>query len=169
MTSHDRVRSVRRKPGVAALCLTSWGAVVFTTAGDVDVAIPRLRAGSFVPSLLERRRRIDQALFAVVTEAYVTGTSVRKVDDLVKAMGADTGMSKSEVSRICADLDEQVFAFADRDLSERGFPYLCLDARPGSAAPATAPGRGWCPRTPPSPTLVKTLPAERARWLRTLA
>ena len=61
-----------------------------TTAGDLG-AIPKLQAGSFFPSLLERRRRIDQALFAVVMEVYVTGTSVRKVDDLVKALGADTG------------------------------------------------------------------------------
>jgi len=99
-----------------------------TKTGDVELAIPKLRAGSFFPALLERRRRIDQALFAVVMEAYVTGTSVRKVDDLVKALGADTGISKSEVSRICADLDEQVASFADRDLSETGFPYVFLDA-----------------------------------------
>ena len=99
-----------------------------TTAGDLELAIPKLRSGSFFPSLLERRRRIDQALFAVVMEAYVTGTSVRKVDDLVKALGADTGISKSEVSRICADLDAEVAAFADRDLSETAFPYVFLDA-----------------------------------------
>lgn len=65
-----------------------------TTAGDVELAIPKLRSGSFFPSLLERRR-IDQALFAVVMEAFVIGTSVRKVDDLVKALGAYTGISKS--------------------------------------------------------------------------
>ena len=99
-----------------------------TTAGDLELAIPKLRSGSFFPCLLERRRRIDQALFAVVMEAYVTGTSVRKVDDLVKALGADTGISKSEVSRICADLDAEVAAFADRDLSETAFPYVFLDA-----------------------------------------
>jgi transposase-like protein len=99
-----------------------------TTAGDLDLAIPKLRAGSFFPCLLERRRRVDQALFAVVMEAYVTGTSVRKVDDLVKALGADSGISKSEVSRICADLDAEVAAFADRDLSEQAFPYVFLDA-----------------------------------------
>ena len=101
---------------------------ITTAAGDVDLSITKLRQGSFFPSLLERRRRIDQALFAVVMEAYVTGTSVRKVDDLVKALGADTGISKSEVSRICADLDEQVAGFADRDLSETAFPYVFLDA-----------------------------------------
>ena len=102
--------------------------VLSTTAGDLELAIPKLRAGSFFPSLLERRRRVDQALFAVVMEAYVTGTSVRKVDDLVQALGADTGISKSEVSRICADLDAEVAAFADRDLSEVEFPYVFLDA-----------------------------------------
>ena len=99
-----------------------------TAAGDVELAIPKLRVGSFFPSLLERRRRIDQALFAVVMEAYVTGTSVRKVDNLVQALGADTGISKSEVSRICADLDAEVSVFADRDLSEQDFPYVFLDA-----------------------------------------
>jgi putative transposase len=69
-----------------------------TTAGDLELRIPKLRTGSFFPSLLERRRRIDQALFAVVMEAYLHGVSTRKVDDLVKALGADTGISKSEVS-----------------------------------------------------------------------
>lgn len=82
-----------------------------TTAGDLELRIPKLRAGSFFPSLLERRRRVDQALFAVVMEAYLHGVSTRKVDDLVKALGADTGISKSEVSRICAGLDAQVAAF----------------------------------------------------------
>jgi len=99
-----------------------------TAAGDVDLSITKLRQGAFFPSLLERRRRIDQALFAVIMEAYVTGTSVRKVDDLVRALGADTGISKSEVSRICADLDEQVADFADRTLAETTFPYVFLDA-----------------------------------------
>ena len=78
-----------------------------TTAGDLSLKIPKLRQGSFFPALLERRRRIDQALFAVVMEAYLHGVSTRKVDDLVKALGADTGISKSEVSRICADLDQR--------------------------------------------------------------
>src|SRR6187399_1937455 len=102
--------------------------VLTTAAGDVEVAIPKLRTGSFFPSLLERRRRIDQALFAVVMEAYVTGTSVRKVDDLVKALGADSGISKSEVSRICAELDQEVGAFRDRSLANQSFPYVFLDA-----------------------------------------
>ena len=99
-----------------------------TTAGDLELRIPKLRTGSFFPSLLERRRRVDQALFAVVMEAYVTGTSVRKVDDLVHALGAGSGISKSEVSRICAELDTEVHAFADRDLSDTPFPYVFLDA-----------------------------------------
>src|SRR4029079_7628662 len=83
---------------------------------------------SFFPSLLERRRRVDQALFAVVMEAYLHGVSTRKVDDLVKALGADTGISKSEVSRICADLDTEIGAFRDRSLAEQQFPYVFLDA-----------------------------------------
>jgi putative transposase len=99
-----------------------------TTAGDLELKIPRLRAGSFFPSLLERRRRVDQSLFAVIMEAYLHGTSTRKVDDLVKALGADTGISKSEVSRICADLDTEVAAFRDRSLAAQSFPYVFLDA-----------------------------------------
>ncbi len=99
-----------------------------TTAGQLDLRIPKLRQGSFFPSLLERRRRVDQALFAQVSEAYVHGVSTRKVDDLVKALGADTGISKSEVSRICAGLDEDVAAFRDRPLGDATFPYVFVDA-----------------------------------------
>ena len=105
-----------------------------TTAGDLDLdldldlKIPKLRAGSFFPALLERRRRVDQALFAVVMEAYVHGVSTRKVDDLVKALGADTGISKSEVSRICAGLDTEVAEFRDRTLAAQDFPYVFRDA-----------------------------------------
>jgi transposase-like protein len=102
--------------------------VLTTTAGDLELRIPKLRTGSFFPSLLERRRRVDQALFAVVMEAYLHGVSTRKVDDLVKALGADTGISKSEVSRICAGLDEEVSAFRDRSLDQTAFPYVYLDA-----------------------------------------
>ena len=90
--------------------------VLSTTAGDLELRIPKLRTGSFFPSLLERRRRVDQALYAVIMEAYLHGVSTRKVDDLVKALGVDTGISKSEVSRICEDLDEEVAAFRDRSL-----------------------------------------------------
>jgi putative transposase len=99
-----------------------------TPAGDLELRIPKLRSGSFFPSLLERRRRVDQALFAVVMEAYLHGVSTRKVDDLVKALGADSGISKSEVSRICADLDEEIGAFRDRSLATTTFPYVFLDA-----------------------------------------
>jgi putative transposase len=101
---------------------------VSTIAGDLDLQIPKLRAGSFFPSLLERRRRVDQSLFAVIMEAYLHGTSTRKVDDLVKALGADSGISKSEVSRICAELDVEVAAFRDRSLGEQPFRYVFLDA-----------------------------------------
>jgi putative transposase len=102
--------------------------VLTTTAGDLELGIPKLRAGSFFPSLLERRRRVDQALFAVVMEAYLHGGSTRKVEDLVRARGADSGISKSEVSRICADLDAEVSAFCDRSLAGQMFPYVFVDA-----------------------------------------
>lgn len=101
---------------------------VSTTAGDLTVKIPKLRTGSFFPTLLEPRRRVDVALHAVVMEAYVHGVSTRKVDDLVAALGVDTGISKSEVSRICAGLDEQVAAYDTRPLDHCAFPYVFLDA-----------------------------------------
>ncbi len=99
-----------------------------TQAGDVELRIPKLRKGSFYPSILEPRRRIDQALYAVVMEAYVAGVSTRSVDDLVAALGVDSGISKSEVSRICAGLDEIVGAFRTRPLDHIEFPYVYLDA-----------------------------------------
>jgi putative transposase len=99
-----------------------------TQAGDVELRIPKLRKGSFFPVILEPRRRIDQALYAVVMEAYVCGVSTRSVDDLVAALGIDSGISKSEVSRICAGLDEVVTAFRTRRLDHTDFPYVYLDA-----------------------------------------
>ena len=99
-----------------------------TKAGDVELAIPKLRRGSFLPSILEPRRRIDQALYAVVMEAYVHGVSTRAVDELVGALGAKAGISRSEVSRICAGLDEVVAAFRSRRLDHTTFPYIWLDA-----------------------------------------
>jgi transposase-like protein len=99
-----------------------------TAAGDLELAIPKLRSGSFFPSLLERRRRVDQALFAVIMEAYLHGVSTRKVDDVVKALGIDSGISKSEVSRICADLDVEVAAFRDRSLADTSYAYVFVDA-----------------------------------------
>jgi len=99
-----------------------------TKAGDVELHIPKLREGSFFPALLEPRRRIDRALLAVVMQAYVHGTSTRKVDDLVKALGVDSGISKSEVSRICRELDGEVEAFRSRSLAHTSFPYVFVDA-----------------------------------------
>jgi putative transposase len=99
-----------------------------TKAGDVELKIPKLRSGSFFPAVLERRRRIDRALFAVVIEAYVHGVSTRKVDDLVAALGLESGISKSEVSRICAELDAGLEAFRSRSLEQVEFPYVFLDA-----------------------------------------
>jgi putative transposase len=99
-----------------------------TQAGDVQLRIPKLRKGSFFPVILEPRRRIDQALYAVVMEAYVAGVSTRAVDDLVAALGVDSGISKSEVSRICEGLDEVVGAFRTRALDHIAFPYVYLDA-----------------------------------------
>ncbi len=99
-----------------------------TKGGDVELAIPKLRRGSFLPSILEPRRRIDQALYAVVMEAYVHGVSTRAVDELVGALGVQAGISKSEVSRICAGLDEVVGAFKGRRLDHTEFPYVWLDA-----------------------------------------
>lgn len=102
--------------------------VLSTKAGDLKLGIPKLDRGSFFPSVLEPRRRIDQALYAVVMEAYVKGVSTRSVDKLVEALGIDTGISKSEVSRICGALDERVEAFRNRTLGHTTFPYVYLDA-----------------------------------------
>ncbi|HET7677811.1 MAG TPA: IS256 family transposase [Candidatus Limnocylindrales bacterium] len=98
-----------------------------TRVGSVALAIPRVRDGSYFPSLLEPRRRAERALLAVVQEAYLGGVSTRRVDDLVRALGID-GISKSEVSRICAALDAEVETFRSRSLAETRFPYLWLDA-----------------------------------------
>ena len=99
-----------------------------TKAGDLTLKIPKFRQGSFFPSFLQLRRRIDQALYAVVMEAYVQGVSTRSVDELVEALGIESGISRSEVSRICAALDEQVQAFFSRRLDHAPFPYVILDA-----------------------------------------
>lgn len=97
-----------------------------TRAGRIALEIPRLRKGSYLPSFLEPRRTAEKALVAVIQEAYVHGVSTRSVDDLVKAMGAG-GMSKSQVSRLCVEIDERVNAFLSRPL-EGAWPYLWLDA-----------------------------------------
>jgi transposase-like protein len=97
-----------------------------TRAGEIELAIPKLRRGSYFPSFLEPRRRSEQALVSVVQEAYVAGVSTRKVDQVVESLGLR--VSKSEVSRICQGLDEQVDAFRGRPL-EGCYPYLWLDAK----------------------------------------
>jgi putative transposase len=99
-----------------------------TKAGDVDLSIPKLRHGSFFPALLEPRRRIDRALCAVIMEAFVHGVSTRKVDELVAVLGIDAGVSKSQVSRLCAELDGAVSEFRERRLDHIEFPYVFLDA-----------------------------------------
>ena len=97
-----------------------------TRAGEIELAIPKLRRGSYFPSFLEPRGRSEQALVSVVQEAYVAGVSTRKVDQVVESLGLR--ISKSEVSRICQGLDEQVDAFRNRPLEGR-YPYLWLDAK----------------------------------------
>ena len=94
----------------------------------MELAIPKLRKGSFFPSILEPRRRIDQALYAVVMEAYVHGVSTRAVDELVAALGVSRGISRCEVSRICSELDQVVDSFRERRLDHVAFPYVYLDA-----------------------------------------
>jgi len=97
-----------------------------TRVGTIDLKIPKLRKGSYFPSLLEPRRRAEKALLSVVQEAYVHGVSTRKVDELVESLGIN-GISKSEVSRICKELDEVVQSFKNRPL-EGEYPYIWLDA-----------------------------------------
>ncbi len=97
-----------------------------TRAGAVDLKLPKLRTGSYFPSFLEPRRTAEKALAAVIQEAYIQGVSTRSVDDLVKALGM-SGISKSQVSRLCAEIDERVGAFLSRPI-EGDWPYLWIDA-----------------------------------------
>ena len=97
-----------------------------TRAGLVELRIPKLRKGSYLPSFLEPRRMAEKALTAVIQEAYIQGVSTRSVDDLIKAMGG-TGVSKSQVSRLCEEIDKRVKAFLDRPL-EGDWPYVWIDA-----------------------------------------
>lgn len=97
-----------------------------TRAGTVELRIPKLRKGSYFPGFLEPRRMAEKALTAVIQEAYIQGVSTRSVDDLVKAMGM-SGVSKSQVSRLCGEIDERVKAFLDRPI-EGDWPYLWIDA-----------------------------------------
>ena len=111
-----------------------------TRAGTVELRIPKLRKGSYFPGFLEPRRMAEseeaqpcrghgehRTLTAVIQEAYIQGISTRSVDDLVKALGMDNGISKSQVSRLCEDIDERVHAFLDRPI-EGDWPYLWIDA-----------------------------------------
>jgi putative transposase len=97
-----------------------------TRAGTVELRIPKLRTGSYFPGFLEPRRMAEKALTAVIQEAYIQGISTRSVDELVKALGM-TGISKSQVSRLCEEIDERVRAFLDRPI-EGDWPYLWIDA-----------------------------------------
>jgi putative transposase len=97
-----------------------------TRAGTVELQIPKLRKGSYFPGFLEPRRMAEKALTAVIQEAYIQGISTRSVDDLVKAMGMD-GISKSQVSRLCEDIDTRVNTFLNRPL-EGDWPYIWIDA-----------------------------------------
>ena len=97
-----------------------------TRAGTVELKIPKLRKGSYFPGFLEPRRMAEKALTAVIQEAYIQGVSTRSVDDLVQAMGM-SGISKSQVSRLCGEIDDRIRSFLDRSL-EGDWPYLWLDA-----------------------------------------
>jgi putative transposase len=97
-----------------------------TRAGSIDLKIPKLRNGSYFPGLLEPRRTAEKALAAVIQEADIQGVSTRSVDELVKAMGM-SGISKSQVSQLCAEIDERVNAFLTRPI-EADWPYLWIDA-----------------------------------------
>src|SRR6187399_2624746 len=97
-----------------------------TRAGSVELRIPKLWQGSYFPGFLEPRRMAEKALTAVIQEAYIQGVSTRSVDDLVKALGM-SGVSKSQVGRLCAEIDERVTAFLDRPL-EGDWPYLWIAA-----------------------------------------
>ena len=97
-----------------------------TRVGTMELHIPKLREGSYFPSLLEPRRRSEKALLAVIQQAYIEGVSTRRVDDLIKALGCD-GISSSQVSRICEQLDEVVESFLGRPLDGGPYPYVWLD------------------------------------------
>lgn len=99
-----------------------------TPSGTLELQIPKLREGSFFPSLLEPRRRVDQALWSVIAQAWIGGVSTRRVDALVKALGNEAGISRSTVSRICAEIDEYVGEFLSRRLDDASgwHPYLWL-------------------------------------------
>ena len=114
-----------RPTGSSSATATATGTFE-TRAGAVELRIPKLRKGSYFPFFLDPRRMIEKALTAVIQEAYIQGVSTRSVVDLVKAMGG-TGVSRSQVSRLCAEIDDKVKAFLDRPI-EGDWPYVWLDA-----------------------------------------
>ena len=130
-----------------------------TRVGTLELSIPRVRDGSYFPSLLEPRRRAERALLAVVQEAYVLGVSTRRVEDLVEALGI-ASISRSEVSRICAALDAEVETFRSRPLGDERYPYLWLDATYVKVREAGRP-RPTCSSTSPSPTSIGVRSAAR--------
>lgn len=136
-----------------------------TRVGTVELQVPKLRAGSFFPSILEPRRRAERALASVVMACYVEGVSTRRVDEVARAMGIEQ-VSKSQVSRICQELDELVAAWRNRPLDTGPYPLVWMDAsacgcvraggsaRPRSWSPPRSTPRGprpvkWCRRRPP--------------------
>ena len=145
-----------------------------TRAGSIELQIPKLRQGSYFPALLEPRRRAERALLAVVQQAYVEGVSTRRVDDLVRSLGCE-GISKSQVSRICAELDSVVTSFLERPLD--GGPYRWLDAltqrvreegrigpgQPCGVSPRTREGSSPPPSTPTASARCWALTSARAR------
>jgi len=125
---------------------------VDTRVGRLELEIPKLRQGSFLPSLLEPRRRIERALWVVIQEAWVHGVSTRKVDDLVAAMGG-CHVSKSEVSRICSELDLELALFRERPLDDAQYPYVWFDATYEKVRQGGPDGPWWSRRDnsrPPS-------------------
>ena len=124
-----------------------------TRVGTMALHIPKLREGSYFPSLLEPRRRSEKALLSVIQQAYVEGVSTRRVDDLIKALGCD-GISSSQVSRICEQLDEVVESFLGRPLDGGPYPYVWL-GRPdpeGSGGPVASSTSAWWWRRGSMPT-----------------
>ncbi len=116
--------------------------------GTIALAVPRVRGGSYLPRLVDPRRRTERALLTMVQEAYESGVSTRRVDDLVRALGIE-GISKSEVSRICAALDAEVERFRCRPLGDLKFPYLWLDATVRHEAPPLLASARVCPHRRP--------------------
>ena len=126
VTQHVGAEKYQRNPERTGQRNGYWERQWDTRVGTIDLHVPRVRDGSFFPTLLEPRKRAEKALLGVVQEAYVQGVSTRRVDDLVQALGLD-GISKSQVSRICRELDTEVERFRGRRL-DGPYPYVWLDA-----------------------------------------